>query len=400
MILKILAIGDVGNYIKTLSKFTKKSKIHIINFPKDGAGIYTYDEDVELFESYKVTKQIKKINKIKDQYDLCIVMGTGERIAYLSDLNYIAYYVGRDVDAPRFVKNSKEEWNEEPLHTLNIFERLFYKLAFKNAVAHVASLWVFDHLRKFTKNGIRMDRKAIDPTIFKDDEKTLEKKKEKFTFFCPQRIERFKGTDLLWNALSLCKADFEIHQVEWFGETNEEEKEFKKKMLANVPPQIKFIPMIKRKEMRSYYDFADAVIGNMYLGFYEYVEIEGVFCKKPVISYANPNKKILSNDKFVDSPFLPHRNDPRSIAEIIDKIVSSEEFRNKLLEEECKFVSEISDPQKSADWWDDLFIKVHNQHEGIRKNSSFINQKLRIILFLIANRLYLEKIRKIKLSSS
>ncbi len=113
MVLKILAIGDVGNYIKTLSKFTKKSKIHIINFPKDGAGIYTYDEDVELFDSYKVTNQIKKINKIKDQYDLCIVMGTGERIAYLSDLNYIVYYVGRDIDAPRFVKDSKEEWRTE-----------------------------------------------------------------------------------------------------------------------------------------------------------------------------------------------------------------------------------------------------------------------------------------------
>ena len=153
--------------------------------------------------------------------------------------------------------------------------------------------------------------------------------------------------------------------------------------------------MIKRKEMRRYYDFADAVIGNLYLGFYEYVEMEGVFCRKPVINYANPNKKILLNDKFVDSPFLPHANDPKSIAEIIDKTVSSEEFRNKLLEEENKFVSEISDPQKSADWWDDLFIKMHNQHKGIRRNSYFINQKLRIVLFLIANRLYLKKIKKI-----
>ena len=54
-------------------------------------------------------------------------MGAGERIAYLSDLNYISYYVGRDIDAPRFKKNSKEEWYEEPLHKLNVFERRFYK---------------------------------------------------------------------------------------------------------------------------------------------------------------------------------------------------------------------------------------------------------------------------------
>ena len=85
MVLKILAIGDVGNYIKTLSKFTKKSKILIINFPKDGAGIYTYDENYELFENYKVADQVKKINQIKEDFDLAVVMGTGERIAYLSD---------------------------------------------------------------------------------------------------------------------------------------------------------------------------------------------------------------------------------------------------------------------------------------------------------------------------
>ena len=264
MVLKILAIGDVGNYIKTLSKFTKKSEIHIINFPKDGAGIYTYDENVELFENYKVVDQVYKINQIKNKFDLCLVMGTGERIAYLSDLNYIAYYVGRDIDAPRFVKNSKEEWNDEPLHTLNFLERFFYKLAFKNAIGHVASVWVFEHLKRHTKNGIRLDRKAIDPSIFQGSFNPLEKQKEKFTFFCPQRIERFKGTDILWKALEYCKTDFEIHQVEWFGETNDEEKNFKKFMLSNIPSQVKLIPMIKRNDMKRYYNFADAVIGNMY----------------------------------------------------------------------------------------------------------------------------------------
>ena len=98
MVLNILVISDVGNYFKTVSKYVKKSKIHIINFPKDGAGVYTYDENYELFENYKVKEQVKKINKIKNDFDLAVVMGAGERIAYLSDLNYISYYVGRDID--------------------------------------------------------------------------------------------------------------------------------------------------------------------------------------------------------------------------------------------------------------------------------------------------------------
>ena len=101
VVLNILVISDVGNYFKTVSKYVKNSKIHIINFPKDGAGIYTYDENYELFENYKVTDQVNKIKKIQEDFDLAVVMGAGERIAYLADLNYITYYVGRDIDAPR-----------------------------------------------------------------------------------------------------------------------------------------------------------------------------------------------------------------------------------------------------------------------------------------------------------
>ena len=70
MVIKVLAIGDIGNYLVTISKYVKKSKIHIINFAKDGAGKFTYDENYELFENYKVIDQVKKINEIKKNYDL------------------------------------------------------------------------------------------------------------------------------------------------------------------------------------------------------------------------------------------------------------------------------------------------------------------------------------------
>ena len=66
MVINVLAIGDVGNIILTLSKFTKKSKIHLINFHKDGAGVFTYNEDVETFENYKVKDHVEKINSIDD----------------------------------------------------------------------------------------------------------------------------------------------------------------------------------------------------------------------------------------------------------------------------------------------------------------------------------------------
>lgn len=393
MVLKILAIGDVGNYIKTLSKFTKKSKIHIINFPKDGAGIYTYDENYELFENYKVVDQVKKINQIKEDFDLAVVMGTGERIAYLADLNYVSYYVGRDIDAPRFIKNSKESWYKEPLHKLNFFERKFYKKTFDFAVAHIAPTWVFEHLKKFQGNNIKMDLKPIDFTFFSDNSEPRTKKKEKFTFFCPQRMSISKGTDILWKALRYCKTDFKILQVDWRDLTTDEENRTSLRLRENLPPQVELIPMIKRKDMSSYYGWADAVIGNLVIGSFEYVELEAVMCKKPVISFTDKSFKIILEGIELQSPFLPENNDPKIIAEVIDKMVLSKNFRETLYKQEYEFVKEITDPIKAGEWWDSLFEKMIKENPSINRKSSGITVKLRMLSFLISNRLYFRKIK-------
>jgi len=394
MTIKVLAIGDIGNILQTIRKYTKKSKIHIINFYKDGTGIYTYTDDVETFQTYKVTDHVKRINEIKDNFDICITMGTGERIAYLSDLNYATFYVGRDIDAPRFIKNSKEQWFNEPLHKLNMFERWFYKNAFKNAIAHLAYNWVFEHLKKYTENGIKMDMIPIDPILFNPYVKPIDGEKRKFTFFSPQRMGRPKGSDLIWKALSYCKADFEVLQVDWFDVSTSEELEIKDELLRTKPPQVTLVPMINRNDMPRYYTFADAIIGNMRIGTYGLIELEAAMCKRPVIQYTDPNMKIIVYEKEIKSPFLPTSNDPKIIAEIIDKVVTSEDFRKKLVEEQHKFVKEITDPEKIAAWWDSFFEDLIKKHRSIRKKSSWIRIKLRFMFFLVANRLYFKKIMK------
>ena len=395
MVLNILVISDVGNYFKTVSKYVKNSKIHIINFPKDGAGIYTYDENYELFENYKVTDQVNKIKKIKENFDLVVVMGAGERIAYLADLNYITYYVGRDIDAPRFVKNSKESWYNEPLHKLNFFERRFYKKTFDSALVHVAPTWVFEHLKKYPGNNIKMDLKPIDLTLFEDYAKPIEAKKEKFTFFCPQRMGIPKGTDILWDALKFCKSDFEILQVDWRDTGTEEEDHSSLNLRNNLPKQVKLIPMIKRKEMPRHYQWCDAVIGNLRIGSFEYVELEAVMCKKPVINFTDKKISIILDGEEIESPFIPKNNDLKSIAEIIDKFVLSSEFRENIFKKEYEFVQNISNPKKAGEWWDSLFAKITSENSSIDKKSSEIILKFRMISFLIANRLYYKKLKTI-----
>jgi len=395
MVIKVLAIGDIANVMKSLSKITKKSKIHIVNFPKDGAGIFIHDDNVDRFLSWKVKEQVEYINKIKNNFDICIVMGVGERIAYLADLNYIAYYVGRDIDAPRFVKNSKEQWFKTPLHKLNFLERKFYYDSFKNAIQHVTGRWVYPFLKKFDKNGIRMDMMYVDSTIFSDRKKMLKQEKTKFTFFCPQRMGTPKGTDLLWKALSLCKTNFEIIQVNWFDESNEEELKIKEKLLEKIPFQVKLVPMIKRSNMINYYNFADAVIGNMHGGYTELVELEGIMCKKPVLQYQSKKMTMIIKNKEILPPFYPLSNNPKDIAKAIDKIVESKEFREQLVIQQSEFIKDFSDPDFIGEWWDNIFEKNSNETKSIRKNSSKMSIKFRMLLFLIGNRLYWQKMKKL-----
>jgi len=391
MTINVLAIGDVGNILSTLRKFTK-TKIHIINSPKDDAGIFTYDDNYELFENYKILDQVKKINEIKNNFDFCITMGVGERIAYLADLNYVSLYVGRDIDVPRFIKNSTEEWFNQPLHTLNFLERRFYRRVFDSAVAHVGGRWILPYLKKFSKNYIRLDRVIIDPTLFNDTSKPIDKKKERFTFFCPQRMGLAKGTDILWEAIKYCKTDFDIIQVDWRDVGTDQERRTSLKIRESRPKQVKLIPMIKRNEITKYYTWADAVIGNLRMGVFENIELESIFCKKPVINYADKSIQYILENKQVESPFLPTSNKPKEIAKVIDKVVESKQFRDDLLVREREFVLEIANTEKIAQWWDSLFEQMVSKHNSIHRNSSKFTLKLNLILFLIGNRLYSKKI--------
>jgi hypothetical protein len=85
---------------------------------------------------------------------------------------------------------------------------------------------------------------------------------------------------------------------------------------------------------------------------------------------------------------------------VIDKVVESKEFREKLFDNEYEFVNKIAEPVKCAEWWDGLFEDLTKKHKSIRKNSSPLRVKLRMISFLIANRLYSSKIKKLLLGSN
>ena len=94
--MKILAIGDTADNLHMLKKFAKNSEVYLIDFPKKGDTLISMvSGGREYFESLLISKQVKKIREIKDDYDLCVVMTwAAARVAYLSGIIYIMYFTG------------------------------------------------------------------------------------------------------------------------------------------------------------------------------------------------------------------------------------------------------------------------------------------------------------------
>lgn len=371
-----MVIGDTADNMFSLQKFAKKSQIHLINFPRKQAGLLTYsNKDIEFFDSLLISKQIEKIKQIKDNYDLCLVVSwAAGRIAYLAGLNYIMYFVGGDIVTPPFLKNPKVSYLKTPVSNLNFLERKFYKKVLDSAIACIAPTEeYFLPLLKYRKDAIRMDRVFVDTELFNENVKPMNMKKQKFTFLSAQRIGLEKGFDIIWEALKFCKNDFQILQVEWFIQRNDEEKKINEKLMKEKPPQVKLIPLIKRNEVSQYFMFADAILGQMRSGIQGGIERDAAFCKKPVICYTDPNRPSIIDNKKILPPFLPHSNDPKKLAEIIDQVVESEKFRKKLAEDEFNYVNQLSSPEKVANEWDNIFENLSKKYSSINRNSSKIS---------------------------
>lgn len=377
---RILAIGDTANLLTDLKKHMKNFDMHQIVF-REEADFLIKDTDVEVLSNYNFFAHLKKINSIKKDFELCIVMNwTAAKLAYLANLNYIIYFVGADIRNTPFKKRVKSESSKLAKNQFNFLERKFYKAVLNNAIACVTGgEELFEILKKYRKDAIRIDHLVVDRTLFNPSIEPLNQPKNKFTFFCPQRISYQKGFDIIWEALSLCKTDFEVLQVEWYDKILSNKNKIKE-ILSKKPPQVKLIPQIPRKEMAKYYNFSDAVIGNMKAGFIEGISREAALCKKPVLNHINPKYKTLLDGKEIIQPFLPSSNDPKEVAILIDKIVGSKEFCEQLVNKQYEFIKKLTDPIKTAAVWETVIEDSLKKKTQIQKRN---NSTLRLMCFLL-----------------
>jgi hypothetical protein len=354
--MKILAIGDTANVITDLKKILKNVELQQVIFQKNNSSLLK-DEKAIIVKKHTALKTLKKITK-KENFDCVIVMGwSAIKIAYMLGLNYAIYFVGNDIRNPPFVKKN-----------INRFEKKICHNAMINAVACVTGgQEIFEILKKYRNDAIRIDRISCDKELFANKE-TLKQTKSKFTFFSPQRISKFKGFDILKKSIIHCKTDFEILQINWYDEniSNDERQQ----LINNLPKNIKLIETVNRKDIVKYYNFSDGVIGNLKSGYIEGIGREGAICGKVVINFINPKIKTkIDNDEIIP-PFLPNDNNPKSIANEIDKIVESEKYRMELINNQNNFILKLTDEIQICKDWENFFYFV-KKHQNNLKNNSF-----------------------------
>ena len=395
MILKILAIGDTANNAYLLKKILNKCKIDIINFPRIGDAKHIYADDVQFFESHLISEQVKKVNKIKSNYDLCFVSSwEGARVAFLANLNYVFFFVGSSIYQQPFIKNARTSYLKNPIHKKNFFERWFLRQVLDSSVACVTygGYQFVNQLKKFHSNVYQMDMFPIDKMFLKQH-LPIDKEKKKFTFLSPQRQGLEKGMDIIWNAIKLTKSDFIMLQVDWFDRRTSEESKIADEYIKNKPKKIKFIPIIKWKEIARYYVWADAVMGQMRWR-HGNIEREAVICGTPVLNYNDHNETYLINNKECISEFLPHSNDPKELANLIDKIVEDKEFRKELHKKELEFVTKLTNKEIIVLTWDNIFVESHEKCNNINRKK--FNLKILNLLSGIMENFYYKKKWKYK----
>jgi glycosyltransferase involved in cell wall biosynthesis len=394
MKLKILVIGDSTSNMYSMKKFAKNIDIHIIDFPKKGVDKITTSKDqIEYFDSLLISKQVKKINEIKNNFDLCIAAPwAGARIAYLAGINYIMYFVGNDITTPPFSKNNKN---------YNLIEKIFYKKILDNAIACIGPQYeYFTPLKKYRKDAIRLDRAFVDIEYYNENISPIKLEKKKFTFLSAQRFGTEKGIDKIWEAIKLCKTDFEILQVKWFIEESshtvqeiDQLGKINKKLVDEIPNKVRFIPLIKKEELGRYVIASDAIMGQMRAGIQGGIERDAAYCKKPVLCFTDPNQPIIIDGEEITPPFLPQSNTPQEIAKIIDKVVESKQFRDDLAEREYEYIKKLCDPELVSKDWEEIFNNILEKNKKIKRNLS-IFEKLMNYMILKLEKKYIKKFRE------
>jgi len=301
--------------------------------------IISESENARYFQHDDLFHQVEEIKLLSKEYDVFICLGwLAAAICYLSNVNYVMYFV--DV----FIDPEQRRWKKMSSYRQRFFDSLFAEVL--NSADAVVSCHAF-HTREIQKYRKEVEEifPFTDPELFNQNFKKNQILKEKFTFFSPQRIEKFKGQRLLWKAIKLTKSDFKVIQIDW-GTGDYYEKAIKEK-----PDNVELISTIVHEQMPSYYASLDGLLGCISSAYVPSIEREAILCGMPVFCY--------SPFGFTDSdPFYKKSTKPEDISQYLDRFVQDNDFRNDLQNEQNIWINKVFDNKKLAKKWHSVLNEV------------------------------------------
>ena len=150
---------------------------------------------------------------------------------------------------------------------------------------------------------------------------------------------------------------------------------------------------MKREELGKYFVAVDAIMGQMRSGIQGGIERDAAFCKKPVICYTDPKKPMIIDGETIIPPFLPKSNEAQEIANIIDSVVESKQFRDDLAEKEYEYIKKLSDPELVSKDWENIFAKVFEKNKKLDRKLPILDRFVNFI-FLSIEKLYIKKFKE------
>jgi glycosyltransferase involved in cell wall biosynthesis len=323
---KVLAINDMASVMSTVMKY-----VDFLDLAYQPSTVsHTFSKVLDINErGFKIHAKsysnfIDFIRSKKDSYDLFHCCGWVSVAAYLAGVPYGIHFHGDDLRLWRKRGGMKRVF-QTPL-----FERVLKKADYVVVSTHD----LLKHINRYREDAINIGN-PVDVDFFSKDAHKIDLPFKKPIIFCPTRLQREKGHEIMWLAIREAKSDFVVLQSDWGFEP------YWSEMKKNAPGKVQFIDLIPRNSMPSYYVSVTGVLGQVHqIGALGVAELEAASCGTAVLSYTS-----------IDSPFLPKNIDSIELAKWLDCVVEDEDFRKKLADDERSFVLKNHDSRVVAERW-------------------------------------------------
>jgi len=287
---------------------------------------------------YQIIKEMRK----KD-YEIIIALTEFPIFAIFSGKPFIVVSTGSDMRELIFEKSVKG---------------YLYRLAYKKAKA---ILWSEPDKAEIIKK-LKISSKAFFLGIprysnFHPEKVSKRDLEGKFVIFHPTRQDWIhKRNDLFLHAFNkLCSLRNDIFLI-ISNEGPDKNKAIKILSEGKGNGKFRFIPNANFEQLQFFYNMADVIVDQFGVGSFGMISIESMMCKKPVIIGLDVSSFKTNNIEIPKGMIIA--NSSEEILQKLNKIVSEEQYRKNLGEENRKYIEKYRNPEKMTEEYISICKKI------------------------------------------